>query len=208
MTVLNSVCGENLACIRGGRQVFGDLSFRVNRGEALSLEGPNGSGKTSLLRLIGGLLPPSAGFVNLLTDKGQIREPEERARLAAWLGHQNALKPQLTPKETLAFFARFYGPRLGASAAIDAVVEVAGLSRIADVPCQYLSAGQKRRLAIARLELAGRPLWLLDEPFSSLDASGKKVVRDMIGAHCASGGIALVATHEPLDVESRRLGLA
>jgi heme exporter protein A len=180
----------------------------MSRGQVLSLEGANGSGKTSLLRLIAGLLPSSAGSVEFLTNEGIIREPEERARMVAWLGHQDAVRPQFTPNESLAFFARYYGLRSGLAAAVEAATEAAGLARIANVPCQYLSAGQKKRLALARVKLSRRPLWLLDEPFASLDTAGKALVRDLITVHCGSGGTAIVATHEALEIESDRLVLA
>ena len=208
MTVLDSICAENLACVRGGRQVFRDIGFRVERGAALSLEGPNGSGKTSLLRLVAGLLPAAVGHVTVRTDGAQIRDAEERGKLIAWLGHQDGIRPQLSPRETLTFFARFYGLTSGISGVVETAAEFAGLARFADLPCQYLSAGQRKRLSLARLRLSARPLWLLDEPFASLDLSGKSLARELIAWHCSSGGIAIVATHEPLGIEAARLVLA
>jgi heme exporter protein A len=197
-----SLTVENLACVRGGRLLFRDLSFSVSRGEVLSIEGPNGVGKTSLLRMIAGFLPTAAGSVVLHGDRS-ISEPEERAKLAGWLGHQDGAKPQLTAREVLSFFASLHG----LSADVAGFLASAGLERCADLPCQYLSAGQRRRLALARLAMTSRPLWLLDEPLAALDIGGKAFATGLIAAHCASGGIALAATHEPLEITSTRLAL-
>ncbi len=192
----------DLACVRGGRAVFRDLSFRLARGDALIVGGPNGSGKTSLLRLLAGLLPPAAGTISISAEGTQIADREERAKFIGWLGHYDGAKPQLTPREALRFFARLYG-----TASDPSLLEVVGLSRSADLPCQYLSAGQKRRLALARLKLCGRPLWLLDEPLASLDASGKALLLNLLRDHLAGGGIAVIATHDPLDLDAARLPL-
>jgi heme exporter protein A len=129
----------------------------------LAVEGPNGVGKTSLLRMIAGFLRPAAGTIKLKA-RDEICEPEERGKLIGWLGHQDGAKPQLSPTEVLTFFARLYGNSSGVTSALAA----AGLERCADLPCQYLSAGQKKRLALARLTMVARPLWLLDEPLAAL----------------------------------------
>jgi heme exporter protein A len=185
--------------------VFRALDARVEGGQLLAVEGPNGSGKTSLLRLIAGLLLPQRGTVRLRTNGGEeIAEPEDRARQIGWLGHQDGIKRQLTALEQLRFFAEFYGGAGDEEAALARV----GLSAARDLPNQYLSAGQKKRLALARLQLSGRPLWLLDEPLAALDAQGKSLVADLIGAHCAMGGIAVAATHESLGMACERLHLA
>jgi len=191
-------------CIRGGRTVFRDVSFHVEAGQALSLEGPNGAGKTSLLRMIAGFLSPAAGTIRLQMKNGEISDGEERGRFVGWLGHSNAAKPQFSPRETLRFFVNLYR----ASGDIDAALHKVGLGKVRDLPCQYLSAGQKKRLVLARLMLTTRPLWLLDEPFAALDADGKALAASLIAAHCKGGGIVLVATHEPLGVEGRRFSLA
>ena len=189
---------ESLACIRGGRLVFRDLSFRADAGQLLSVEGANGAGKTSLLRMLAGFLAPASGTIRF----GDVSDGEERGKHVGWLGHQDGAKPQLTPRETLAFTAALYGTKV--STALDAV----GLSRTSDLPCQYLSAGQKKRLALARLKLSARPLWLLDEPLAALDAAGKALLQAMIAEHCAGGGLVIAATHEPLGLDGQRLVLA
>jgi heme exporter protein A len=194
---------DNLACIRGGRLVFRGLEARVESGGLLAVEGANGSGKTSLLRLIAGLLMQQQGIVRLRTNGGEeIAEPEDRARRIGWLGHQDGVKRQLTALEQLRFFAEFHG-----GTDEEAALGRVGLSTVRDLPIQYLSAGQKKRLALARLQLCGRPLWLLDEPLAALDTQGKSLVAELIGAHCAAGGIAVAATHESLGMACERLHL-
>lgn len=200
---MQSLIVENLTGIRGSRVLFRNLSFRVAAGQALSLEGANGAGKTSLLRMIAGFIAPAYGTIALASNDSVIDDAEERARRIGWLGHHDAAKPQLTPREVLNFFAGLYGSNGDIPAALDAV----DLAAIADLPCQYLSAGQKKRLALARLKLSGRPIWLLDEPLASLDADGKSRCADMIAAHTLHGGIAIAATHETLGLSSERLML-
>ncbi|HUO90781.1 MAG TPA: heme ABC exporter ATP-binding protein CcmA [Rhizomicrobium sp.] len=192
-----------LTGIRGQRVLFRDLGFRVGAGEVLSLEGPNGAGKTSLLRMIAGFLAPAAGRIALVADGKDVDDAEERGKRIAWLGHQDAARPQLTVSETLRFFARLYGGAADHGAALAAV----GLAPLANLPCQYLSAGQKKRLALARLTLLNRPVWLLDEPLSSLDAEGRTHANALISGHAAQGGIAVAATHEPIAASHRRLVL-
>jgi heme exporter protein A len=201
---MNSLEVMDLACVRGGRPVFRDLRFRLSRGTALAVEGANGSGKSSLLRLLAGLLEPAGGTICFFSADGQIDDREERSKFVGWVGHLDAAKPQLTPKESLAFFAQLYG---AASDAVLPLLELVGLSRIGGLPCQYLSAGQKRRLALARLKLCGRPLWLLDEPTASLDTQGKSLLLDLVRDHLSAGGLAVVATHDPLDLDAERLHL-
>jgi heme exporter protein A len=191
---------ENLCAVRGQRVLFDGLSLALGPGALVSLEGPNGVGKTSLLRIIAGFLEPAAGIVRIRTDAGAVSDGEDRARLVGWLGHQDGVKPQLTVGEQLRFWARLYG---GAVPAADRF----GLARLESVPGQFLSAGQKRRLALARLTVMGRPLWLLDEPLATLDAGGKAMVGEALAAHCAGGGIAIAATHEPLGLEAKTLRL-
>lgn len=203
MATLKGLDGKDVALARGAHLLFRDLSFAVSAGEMLSVEGPNGAGKTSLLRLIAGFLTQRAGSLSLRTDvDGEISDGEERAKFVGWLGHQDGIKPQLTPSENLHFFARFFG-----GSDIDHALGALGLARVRDLPAQYLSAGQKKRLAFARLIISRRPLWLLDEPLSALDAAGRSLVAELVIRHCADGGVAVAATHEPLGVPCRRLVL-
>ena len=196
---LTSVQASALTAIRGGRILFRDLSFGVNAGQALCIEGANGVGKTSLLRVLAGFLAPASGVIRV----GDIEDAEERGKTISWLGHQDAVKAQMSVRETLSFFAQLYH----SDGNVEAAMKTVGLARLANLPGQYLSAGQKKRVALARLKLCGRPLWLMDEPLASLDAAGKTIAADLITAHCASGGIAIVATHEPLGIACERLVL-
>lgn len=196
--------GIDLTCMRGGRAIFRALNFSLPGGEALMLEGPNGSGKTSLLRMIAGFLAPAAGSIELLCEGRKVRDAEERAQWIGWFGHQDAAKSQLTVREIAAFYAGCYG----AEADIDAALAIFGLSQLADIPCQFLSAGQKKRLALARLTVTKRRLWLLDEPLAALDAAGKALVASIVREHCAKGGSAIIATHETLGLAGRTLSLA
>jgi heme exporter protein A len=204
MAVVSLVEVQELGCERGGRRIFRNLSFAVASGQTLSLEGPNGAGKTSVLRILSGLLPPLEGDVRVQMAAGYVvSDPEERGRLSGWIGHHDGVKGQLSVNENAQFFATLYGARISVSSVLDRV----GLSRIADLPAQYLSAGQRRRLGLARLILSARPLWLLDEPLSSLDAAGRRLTAELIGQHCDDGGIAIVATHETLGLDATRFFL-
>jgi heme exporter protein A len=189
---------QNITGVRGGRMLFRGLSFAVTSGRALCVEGVNGAGKTSLLRMLAGFLAPASGSIRF----GATQDGEERGKFVGWLGHHDAVKPQMSVAETLAFFARLHG-RDGADA-----LEAVGLARLAELPGQYLSAGQKKRVALARLKACGRPLWLMDEPLASLDIAGKSIAAGLVAAHCAGGGIAVIATHEPLGIDCDRLVLA
>jgi len=192
-TLLKAGC---LACVRGGRLVFAGLSFQLYAGEALVLTGPNGSGKSSLLRLVAGLVPAFAGTLDWTGAPGSI----------VYLGHQDAVKPALTPRETL----RFWDAAAGAApdaAAIDAALAAVGLDGLDDLPCRYLSAGQRRRLALARLELGRARLWLLDEPTLGLDIASVARLEARVARHRAGGGIVMLATHVPLALDGAR-GLA
>jgi heme exporter protein A len=201
--MISSLTAENLACARGDAKLFENLSFRVKAGQALAVEGANGAGKTSLLRLIAGFLTPAAGRLIVQDATGTSDDAEERGKRIGWLGHQDGLKPQLTVAEQLDFFVRLYQ-----GAANAAVLEQVGLARQADLPCRYLSAGQKRRLALARLLVSGRPLWLLDEPFAALDTAGQTLIAQLMARHCGAGGIIIAATHEPLGLSNEILRLS
>ncbi len=186
--------------------VFRGLGFRLRAGQALTVEGPNGSGKTSLLRVIAGFLRPEEGAIRLEMKDGQpVAAREERSAFIGWLGHQDGVKAQMTPREILRFHAQLYGVR---QPDVGAALNLVALARVADLPVQYLSAGQKKRLALARLKLSDRPLWLLDEPLSALDAAGRALAAGLVRGHCAEGGMAIIATHEPLELETEKLLLA
>lgn len=192
---------EGLAVERGGRRVLSDLSFEVAAGEALLLTGPNGAGKTTLLKTIAGFLVPAAGRV-ALADGGDGEPIAERAH---YVGHLNGARSTLTIEENARFWGRYLG---GSEDRIESSLDRFGLASLAAIPVGYLSAGQKRRLALARLLLANRPLWLLDEPSSSLDASSTRVLAEVIDEHVAAGGVVLAATHLPLGLaRSRELRL-
>ena len=201
--MIASLTAEKLACARGSRRLFEGLSFTVKAGQALALEGANGAGKTSLLRLIAGFLPQVAGRVFVIDGGKEIDEAEERGQFIGWLGHHDALKASFTVSEQLAFFGNLYDRK----GDIPALLEQVGLARQAELPCRYLSAGQRRRLALARLLLTNRPLWLLDEPFAALDTAGKGLVARLIALHCGQGGIVIAATHEPLGLGNESLKL-
>ncbi len=191
---------DNIALERGERRIAEGISARVARGGVLLLQGPNGSGKSTLLRVLAGLLPAAAGAVRW-EGADVTRDPEaHRARLA-YLGHQDALKAGLTALENLRFWARFGGGNA------DTALRTFDLAPLADRPARVLSAGQKRRLALSRLALRPVPLWLLDEPVTALDAEARGAFMALLQRHLAAGGIAVIATHEPLAVEAQALSL-
>jgi heme exporter protein A len=182
---------EGLAAARGTRLIFRGLSLEAASGEAVTLIGPNGSGKTTLLRCLAGLLRAAEGTVTLSGgDDG--RSVGEQSH---YIGHLNGIKSALTVDENLGFFVDFLG---GNSDLADAAAERLALADLEDVPAAYLSAGQKRRLGLARLICARRPLWLLDEPAVSLDEASQRILAGMVAEHLAGGGIAVAATHTPL----------
>jgi heme exporter protein A len=195
---------EDLIVERGGRCVIDGLSFAVAAGEALVLAGANGSGKTTLLRALAGFIRPVRGAVRL-----EGGDEELLAEQAHVVGHANAVKSSLTVVENTAFWGNYLGSGPpGSSAAtgerLDAALRHFGLDDLADFPAAYLSAGQKRRLGLARLLIADRPLWLLDEPTVSLDTASSERLVAAVNAHTKSGGIAVIATHLPLALESVR----
>jgi heme exporter protein A len=189
-----------LSCVRGLRSVFGNLNFELSSGEALALVGPNGAGKSSLLRLVAGLLRPLQGRVMLDGDTDERTIPER----AHYLGHLDAFKPALTVAENLTFWTRYLG---GATAQTGTALATVGLESLADLPAAYLSAGQRRRLSLARLIAAPRPIWLLDEPTSALDAAGQERLADLMRGHLTGGGLIMAATHGPLGIDCRELRL-
>lgn len=192
------LAGQGLSCVRGGRPIFSALEFAVPAGQALAVTGINGAGKSSLLRLIAGLLPAAGGTVTLEGGEADLTLPEQ----AHYLGHRDALKPALTVLENLDFWRDFLGGQ-----AIDGLASLAtvGLGHAAHLPAAFLSAGQRRRLSIARLIAVNRPIWLLDEPTSALDTSGQTMIAGLMDAHLRSGGIILAATHGPLGITAKEL---
>ncbi len=190
--------GRNVRCVRDGREIFSGLNFDVSAGKALAITGVNGAGKSSLLRMIAGLLPIADGAISA---SGQDRELP-LAEQAHYVGHRDALKPALTVTENLDFWRDFLGGETHDSQqSLDAV----GLGHAAHLPAAVLSAGQRRRLSIARLLAVRRPLWLLDEPMSALDATGQTIAINLIKAHLKSGGLIVAATHGPLGVVAKEL---
>jgi len=187
---------DKLTCVRGGRPVFAGLSFALAGGEALMVTGPNGAGKSSLLRVIAGLLRPVSGSLSLNGGESDASVGEQ----AHYLGHADALKPALTVRENLSFWASY----LGGGGAIDVALDAVGLARLADLPAMFLSAGQRRRLAIARLVAVKRKLWLLDEPTAALDASAQKKLAELMSEHLASGGLIVAAAHGPIGLARAR----
>jgi heme exporter protein A len=190
--------GRGVRCVRGGREVFSGLDFEASSGEALAVVGPNGSGKTSLLRLIAGVLAPAGGSIALEGGEDELT----LAELSHYLGHRDPLKPALSVSENLRFWRDFLGGVTSDPAESLAVVE---LDHAARLPAAYLSAGQRRRLSIARLLTVQRPVWLLDEPTNALDTAGQKLFATLMGDHLARGGLIVAATHAPLGVPTRTL---
>ncbi len=190
--------GSGVICVRGGRKVFAGLDFEATSGEAVAVVGRNGSGKTSLLRLIAGLLIPAGGTIALAGGDGELTLAEQ----CHYLGHRDALKPALSVAENVSFWADFLGgERFDAADSLAAV----GLDHAAHLPAAFLSAGQRRRLSLARLLTVRRPVWLLDEPTTALDVAGQDMFGGLMRDHLASGGLIIAATHAPLGIEAREL---
>ena len=190
---------EGLSAKRGEDLIFHDISFEIASGEALVVKGPNGSGKSTLLRVLAGLLPMESGAIKLHA----ATQPVERLSEAAhYLGHRNAMKRELTVEENLAFWKAFLGDFSGdAGVSVDEAAEAVGLGGIVHLPFGYLSAGQQRRMAMAKLLVAWRPVWILDEPTAALDAAAEAMFAGLVMTHLSRGGMAIAATHQPLGLE-------
>ncbi len=200
-TAVMELKGTDLGCVRGGRRVFSGVNFAVESSKSMVLTGANGAGKSSLLRLIAGLIRPQEGAVALSGGDDELSVGEQ----AHYVGHLDPLKPALTVTENLTFWVRFLNGgappgHISAASGLDAV----GLGELGHLPAGYLSAGQRRRLSLARMLAVPRPIWLLDEPTTALDAASQERLGRVMRAHLGGGGIILAATHGPLGLEDAK----
>ena len=194
---------ENLSARRGDDLIFVNVSFTLAEGEALVLTGRNGSGKSTLLRVLAGLLHPETGHaVCICEDDGETRPAGE---FSHYLGHRNGMKRELTVAENLAFWKSFLGDLgAGQSLEVEEAASAVDLAGITHLPYGYLSAGQQRRFAMARLLVAHRPIWILDEPTAALDRRADAMFEDLVRRHRRAGGIVVAATHQPLGMEGAK----
>ena len=197
---------DKLTCVRGGRTIFSNLSFEVEGGEALLLLGRNGAGKTSLLRTLAGYLQPSSGEITIVGGDAEL----EIGEMCHFVGHLNGVKSHFTVRENLEFWAEYLGAGDGVEnfeergARVERALSTFQLSDLDDVPAGYLSAGQKRRVCLARLLVAERPIWLLDEPTVSLDTASQAYVSKAVNEHVSAGGMVIAATHVELGLGNAR----
>ncbi len=184
-----------LACERDGRLLFERLDLQVNAGDMLQVSGPNGSGKSSLLRLLAGLMQPTEGDVRI-AGKALVEQRAELAQNLLWLGHAAGIKGLLSAEENLAWLCALHRPATALD--IRHALTAVGLRGFEDVPCHTLSAGQQRRVALARLFLESPALWILDEPFTALDKQGVAQLEQHLAQHCERGGMVILTTHHQL----------
>lgn len=190
--------GKDLCLLRGDRCLFQNLNFALNRGELLLVEGKNGCGKTSLLRAIVGLLEFETGQVDWNGQSVMANHQSFRSDLV-WLSHRVGFKGDLTLVENLSFEA---GLRATASELLQSSLDRLGLARLTELPFRALSAGQQRRVALARMLMAKAPLWIMDEPFTNLDTGGQDLVREVIAEHLARDGLCVVASHQNIQLDA------
>jgi heme exporter protein A len=203
--MITAVRVEALSLRRGERRLLEDFNLGVGAGEAVALTGPNGAGKTSLLRAIAGFIAPSAGRIAFRGEAGELEPAEARRGGVHLIGHQDGLKPGWTARDELAFQTDWTGGDApGARRAADAL----GLTPLLSLAVRHLSAGQRRRVALARLLASRRPLWLLDEPLAPLDARQRTRFGELMAAHLADGGLVVAAVHDPLPIAARTVELA
>jgi heme exporter protein A len=193
------LAGSDVTCVRGGREVFAALDFAVDGGEALAVTGRNGAGKSSLLRLIAGLLAVAGGSIRLEGGDGERSLAEQ----CHFLGHRDGLKPSLSVRENLEFWRDFLGGESGLD--IETSLDALKIADLADLPASYLSAGQRRRLGLARLVATRRSVWLLDEPTSALDTNAQSLLAGLMASHLQGGGLIVAATHDALGIAAREL---
>ena len=191
---------NDLECLRGTRRLFAGISFVLAPGECLQVHGANGSGKTSLLRILCGLSRPERGAVRWNAEPIDVAGDEYRAALA-FCGHANALKEDLTPAENLLAAAALYGTPATEDSA-RAALDVFGVQHLEQLPVRALSQGQKRRVALARLGLCARRLWILDEPLAALDARAAETLATRLDSHLAHGGLAVLTSHQPIELRA------
>jgi len=203
--MITSLAVDGLALTRGERRLFAGFDLGLAAGEAVALTGANGAGKTSLLRAIAGFIAPAEGRIAFSGPAGPLEAEEARRTDLHLIGHQDGLKPARLAGDELAFQARWTG---ASEAGTRAAIETLGLAPLLGLPVRHLSAGQRRRLALARLVASPRVLWLLDEPFAPLDARHRALFGELMGAHLARGGLVLAAVHDPLPLAARTVELA
>lgn len=203
--VLSGVAVRGLSVSRGERRLFEGLSLTLSAGDAVALTGANGAGKTSLLRAIACFIRPDAGDIRFFSGDTAVEPETARREAVHLLGHLEGLKPTRTARQELAFQIEWLG---GDAAGVEAAVDRLNLGALLDLETRKLSAGQRRRLSLARLIAAPRRLWLLDEPLAPLDAGWRSAAAELMAAHLSAGGMILAAVHDPLPLEARSLDLA